>query len=177
MAFALKKSQPFAIKKADGTAVKVARLELFWDSTGARPAADLDGVAVEVGADGKVVDMQVCFYFNQKTNAMAYLKGDSRNGVSEDGKPDEVMQFDLGAMNASTTKVPVIVTIDEAVGRGHSFTSVANARVDLYDNDTNTLIATGNLTDLTGISALFGEFTRTADGFTFTLASEGSNLD
>lgn len=156
MALNLAKGAGLSLRKTNGSVLTRAIVELFWSPTGAKAPYDLDASALLASADltnandfGKSVgDHGVCFYGQPQTSAIQ-ASGDNKNGVSEEGKPDEVLTIDLTKVDANANVIPVFITIHEAAQRGQTFADVQDPHAILKDADTGEVLARVDLTGLT----------------------------
>ena len=155
MALNLAKGSGLSLRKSNGSVLTRAIVELFWSPTGAKAPYDLDATALLATADlanpndfGKSIgDDYVCFYGQPQTAAIK-SSGDNKNGVSEEGKPDEVLGIDLTQVPAHANVIPVFITIHEAQQRGQTFADVMDPHAILKDADTGEVLARVDLTGL-----------------------------
>jgi stress response protein SCP2 len=103
-----------------------------------------------------------------------HTKGDSRDGKEAD-KPDEIIVGDLSKIPANGDAVPLIITIFEATKRGQRFDQVPDAKAELFDDETNELLAVFPLAKLDpgSTAALFAVIRRDGAGWKIENASQG----
>jgi tellurium resistance protein TerD len=83
-------------------------------------------------------------------NCAMIHSGDNRNGQTAGDRPDEIINIFLDRMPAEANAIHILVTIDEAEARGQTFGMVNNAKVEIFDNDTNVCLAKYDLEGSTG---------------------------
>lgn len=191
MTLSVTKGSSLSVTKLSGAPLHKIRLELSWDppvnntskidpQTGRPFEFDYDITAVVVNSQGggplgKGIGEEYVCYFNQKTTPVfCHTKGDSTDGKVTD-KPDEIIEGDLSNIPANGDAVPLIITIYKAGERGQHFDQVPNAKADLFDNETNQLLATFPLAtlDAGSTSALFAVIKREGAGWKIENASQG----
>ena len=108
---------------------------------------DLDAEAFMLGADGKVLSDDWFIFYNQPMSPDGSCKhmGDNKDGSGVGD--DEVIQLQLSRVNPQVAKIAFVVSINEALQRGHNFGGVQNAYVRVVDKSTNKELIKFNLTD------------------------------
>jgi tellurium resistance protein TerD len=186
------KGSSLNVVKSNGNPLSRIRIELSWEpprnnASAIDPATrkpydyDYDITAVVVNSTagstplGKGIGEEHVCYFNQKTTpALAHTKGDSRDGAVAN-KPDEIIEGDLSKVPANGDAIPLIITIYEAIKRGQCFDQVADAKAEVFDNDTNELLGTFPLAalDAGSTAALFAVIRRDGAGWKIENVSQG----
>lgn len=181
MVLKVKKGSPVAIRKPNGQAVNKIRLELSWTPDGIKAPYDMDAIIFGLNAQGKVHTQQdICYWGQPLTSYAESVNGDNRNGVSKDGEPDEVYAVDLTKVPQEIVRIPLVINIDEAIARNQNMLDLKNAKIDLFDAETNELLITADhdSAKVTDTSVLFAVLFRQADGsFTFTLVNQGESRE
>lgn len=108
---------------------------------------DLDATAFMLGADGKVLSDEWMIFYNQTMSPDGSCKhlGDNKDGSGVGD--DEVIQLQLSRVNPQVAKIAFVISINEALQRGHNFGGVQNAYVRVVDKSTNRELIKFNLTD------------------------------
>lgn len=181
--------------KADGSSVNNLRLELSWKPNAFDGAQfDLDASAVILNDQGdpafpfgKALGPEYVLFYNSysRTNDGATVftdanvpkagkpsvpgaalihSGDNRTGAGQGA--DEVINVFLDRMPAEANAIHILVTIDEAEARKQNFGMVNDAKVEIYDNDTNELLANYDLESSTGgeTALLFVDIRKKSNG-------------
>lgn len=136
---------------------------LSWDETGTAPALDLDVSAFLLDDGGKVrQDFDFIFYNNRKSSCGSVRhSGDERAATSQGD--NETVLIDLENVPEQVQKITLVASIYKGEKRGQSFQHVQNARIHLFNRDTEQDIASYDLrargTDAT--ATIFGEIYRT----------------
>ena len=156
----LTKGQTVDLKKADGTSVSKIRTGLAWDVS-AGVAMDLDLFVVQKGKT-------VLFYGNKDSNPIPGIKlsDDNRTGAGEGD--DEFATMD--ATQTVDGEYFIGVAIYDAVSKGQTFASVNNAKVTVYNDETNEVLATYSITENGGAntSLIVGKVTDSGNNYLFT---------
>jgi tellurium resistance protein TerZ len=185
MTLSVTKGSSLSVTKSNGSPLHKIRLELSWEPPKANATGydfDYDITAVIVNSQapgagplGKGIGEEFVCYFNQKTTPVfCHTKGDSRDGKEAD-KPDEIIVGDLSKIPANGDAVPLIITIFEATKRGQRFDQVPDAKAELFDDETNELLAVFPLAKLDpgSTAALFAVIRRDGAGWKIENASQG----
>lgn len=171
----LKKGERTSLTKLNPNLDRV-RVCLGWD-VGNNTSYDLDASAFLLGANGKVVGDDWFVYYNQPMSPDGAVKslGDSRNGAG-DGD-DEVISVNLNQLNPQVDKIVFVVTINEALERGHNFGQIKNAYLRVVDESNNRELVRFNLTEFysTVTSLMVGELYKKGGEVRFNPLGEGKN--
>jgi tellurium resistance protein TerD len=169
MAINLEKGNKINLEKQSSTKLRKVRVGLGWDTSDTIGDCDLDvsvfGCAYNSAGDPKLIDEKFFVYFNNLVCPGGSIRhsGDSRTGAAEGD--DETIYFDLENIPTEIDEIPIIVTIYQAVARGHDFGQIKNAYVKVYNDETNEELSVYHLTtDCSGfISLQFGSLFKDAD--------------
>ena len=143
----LSKGQKVSLSKMN-SALDWIEVGLGWDvATNTAIPYDLDAEAFMLGADGKVLSDDWFIFYNQPMSPDGSCKhmGDNKDGSGVGD--DEVIQLQLSRVNPRVAKIAFVVSINEALQRGHNFGGVQNAYVRVVDKSTNKELIKFNLTD------------------------------
>ena len=143
----LSKGQKVSLSKMN-SALDMIEVGLGWDvATNTAIPYDLDAEAFMLGADGKVLSDDWFIFYNQPMSPDGSCKhmGDNKDGSGVGD--DEVIQLQLSRVNPQVAKIAFVVSINEALQRGHNFGGVKNAYVRVVDKSTNKELIKFNLTD------------------------------
>lgn len=173
MAISMNKGNKIAIQKDNG--INKAHFGLNWDVRKIPgPDYDLDFFFVLVGANGKAAygdNNNSLVFYNRKElpNKSVYVLEDNRTGAdtgSGAGYYDEQGFIVFKDVPSEVKEIIAAVSIYEYSERRQNFGQVNNARFDILNGETNTVIATGDLSEdmanYTGIICC--RFRREADG-------------
>ena len=143
----LSKGQKVSLSKNNPN-LDLIEVGLGWDvATNSAIPYDLDAEAFMLGADGKVLSDDWFIFYNQPMSPDGSCKhcGDNKdgNGVGD----DEVIQLQLSRVNPQVAKIAFVISINEALQRGHNFGGVQNAYVRVVDKSTGKELIKFNLTD------------------------------
>ena len=139
MTVPLTKNVVVPLVKADGTGITKVRLGLQWDAGALWPAADLDAFVVQKLPNG---DKNIAYFGNRTAISGVELSADNRTWQG-DGD-DEYAKFHAGT--TPDGEYTLCVNIFEAKSRNQSFQGVANAKVVVYNDETNEALAEYKLT-------------------------------
>ena len=143
----LSKGQKVSLSKMN-SALDWIEVGLGWDvAINTAIPYDLDAEAFMLGADGKVLSDDWFIFYNQPMSPDGSCKhmGDNKDGSGVGD--DEVIQLQLSRVNPQVAKIAFVVSINEALQRGHNFGGVQNAYVRVVDKSTNKELIKFNLTD------------------------------
>lgn len=174
MSVSLKKGASVNLSKKEPSLKKVL-IGLGWEiKTGNQ--LDLDASVFMLNAQGKTpADEYFVFYNNLKSpDGAVQHTGDNRSGVGDDD--DEMVLAHLPLINATVTDVVVVVSIHEAMARGHHFGLLTEAYIRLVDVDQNKEILRYDLdAEFSGYSDVeFGRLQRIAGEWYFKATGIGS---
>ena len=143
----LAKGQKVSLTKMNAN-LDMIEVGLGWDvAVNSAIPYDLDAEAFMLGANGKVIGDDWFIFYNQPMSPDGSCKhmGDNRDGSG--AGDDEVIQLQLSRVNPQVEKIAFVVSINEALERGHNFGGVQNAYVRVVDKSTNKELIKFNLTD------------------------------
>ena len=123
-------------------------------------------------------DNHFVFYNNKSTpNGSVVHSGDNRTGAG-DGD-DETILVDLSKLESEVAEISIIVTIHQAIQRGHTFGQLSSAYVRIYDDVTGTPIAEYDLDANYGkeTAVQFGSLVKTNGTWEFKAVGAGYTLD
>jgi tellurium resistance protein TerD len=175
----LSKGQKVSLTKMN-SALDMIEVGLGWDvSTTSAVPYDLDAEAFMLGADGKVLSDDWFIFYNQPMSPDGSCKhcGDNKNGQGVGD--DEVIQLQLSRVNPQVAKIAFVITINEALQRGHNFGGVQNAYVRVVDKATGNELIKFNLTDFFKevTSMTVGELYLKGGEWRFNAVGQGLNTD
>lgn len=175
----LSKGQKVSLSKMNA-ALDMIEVGLGWDvMTNSAVPYDLDAEAFMLGANGKVLSDDWFIFYNQPCSPDGSCRhmGDNKdgNGVGD----DEVIQLQLSRVNPQVAKIAFVVSINEALQRGHNFGGVQNAYVRVVDKSTNKELIKFNLTDYFKevTSMTVGELYLKNGEWRFNAVGQGLNTD
>ena len=175
----LSKGQKVSLSKMNA-ALDMIEVGLGWDvMTNSAVPYDLDAEAFMLGANGKVISDDWFIFYNQPCSPDGSCRhmGDNKdgNGVGD----DEVIQLHLSRVNPQVAKIAFVVSINEAIQRGHNFGGVQNAYVRVVDKSTNKELIKFNLTDYFKevTSMTVGELYLKNGEWRFNAVGQGLNTD
>lgn len=164
-------------KEAPG--LKNAWVGLGWDlnATDTGTSFDLDASVFMVGAAGKIPSDQYFVFYNNKNSPDASVQhlGDNRTG--EGAGDDELVEVDLGKVDASVQEIVFVVTIHEATQRRQNFGQVRNAYIRIADSMTEQEITRYELDEdfSTETAIEFGKLYRKDGSWRFQAVGQGYN--
>lgn len=175
----LSKGQKVSLTKMN-SALDLIEVGLGWDvSTTSAVPYDLDAEAFMLGADGKVLSDDWFIFYNQPMSPDGSCKhcGDNKNGQGVGD--DEVIQLQLSRVNPQVAKIAFVITINEALQRGHNFGGVQNAYVRVVDKSIGNELIKFNLTDFFKevTSMTVGELYLKGGEWRFNAVGQGLNTD
>jgi tellurium resistance protein TerD len=184
MTISLKKGEKISLEKV-APGLKRVRIETTWDKnvTDSGEKHDLDGSVVLLNdADKAIVNgLASLVWYNTDTNAQGVkasadgaiiYSGDNQDG---DGLIDETITIELAAVSDIVKKIAVLSSIDRAAEKRQNFGQVKNAKVVIFNDETNERIADYDLSeDASTETALnVGSFYRHTDGWRFAAIGTG----
>lgn len=114
------------------------QLRAGWDTSLSGTAVDIDIMSAEINTSDVGVDF--IYFGNMKSKDGAIkLSGDNRTG--EGSGWDETIFLDGGNLSSEVKRIPCIVSIYDAIGRGQNFGLVRNLKVQIFDETNNVAIA------------------------------------
>lgn len=175
----LSKGQKVSLSKNNPN-LDLIEVGLGWDvATNTAIPYDLDAEAFMLGADGKVLSDDWFIFYNQPMSPDGSCKhcGDNKdgNGVGD----DEVIQLQLSRVNPQVAKIAFVISINEALQRGHNFGGVQNAYVRVVDKATGNELIKFNLTDFFAdvTSMTVGELYLKGGEWRFNAVGQGLKTD
>ena len=161
-------------KEAPGlTAVTIG---LGWDvrtTTGAD--FDLDGSALMLGANGKVLSDQHFVFYNNLRSPDGSIEHTGDNLTGEGDGDDEVINVDLASVPPEVDSIVFPVSIYDADARSQSFGQVRNAFIRVVNRANGSEIARYDLSEdaSTETAMLFGELYRHGGDWKFRAIGQG----
>jgi len=136
----LNKGEGINLSKASPGLSKV-RVGLGWEASPLDLDASVFVCKLNAANEPKLVsDEHFIFYNNKSTpNGSVVHSGDNRTGAGEGD--DETIRIDLSKLEPEVAEISIIVTIHQAIERGHNFGELQSAYVRLYDDVTGAAIA------------------------------------
>lgn len=166
-----------------GRNIKRLKAVLDWKAQAAPgyPDFDLDVAVFSKDENDKVGSTDDVLFYNSPQNPDGTLSiynqaivhsGDERKGDKEE---DEVVTFDLEKLPSNKKTFSVVVHIYDCVKNNQTFGQVKDARVRLYDADTNEQLLVFDMTeDFSGFTSLHAfDIYRHGSEFKFNAKSEG----
>lgn len=161
-------------KEAPGlTAVTIG---LGWDArTTTGTDFDLDGSAIALGADKKVVSDQHFIFFNNLRSPDGSIEHTGDNLTGEGDGDDEQIKLDLAGMPPQVDSIVFPVSIYDADARSQSFGQVRNAYIRVINQAGGTEIARYDLSEdaSTETAMVFGELYRNGAEWKFRAIGQG----
>ena len=128
----IEKGQSLSLVKPDGSSIQKIRVGLSWDTADVGRNVDLDLFVIHKQSK-KVA------FFNDKTAIQGVILSDD-NQTGEGEGDDEFTQLD--ATKTDDGDYYIAVNIYDAKARNQSFNLVKNAKATIYNDETNSAIAT-----------------------------------
>ncbi|GEE00696.1 chemical-damaging agent resistance protein C [Gordonia spumicola] len=161
-------------KEAPGlTAVTIG---LGWDvRTTSGADFDLDGSALALGSNGKVLSDQHFIFYNNLRSPDGSIEHTGDNLTGEGDGDDESINVDLAGVPPEIQSIVFPVSIHDAVARGQSFGQVRNAFIRVVNRANGSEIARYDLTeDASSETAMsFGELYRYNGEWKFRAIGQG----
>ncbi|WP_072691621.1 TerD family protein [Rhodococcus marinonascens] len=161
-------------KEAPGlTAVAVG---LGWDvRTTSGQDFDLDGSAIALGADKKVVSDQHFVFFNNLKSPEGAIEHAGDNLTGGGDGDDEIIKVDLAAVPTNIESIVFPVSIYDAANRSQSFGQVTNAFIRIVNQADNSELARYDLSEdaATETAMVFGELYRNGSDWKFRAIGQG----
>jgi len=143
----LKKGQKVSLTKLSPNLNEIF-VGLGWDTNNnSQIPYDLDSNAFLLNSNGKIVGDEWFVFYNQPTSPDGSIshQGDNRTGAGTGD--DEIMNITLSRVSPQVSKIVFIVSINEAISRGHNFGQVSNAYIRVVDKQTGSELIRYNLTE------------------------------
>lgn len=115
--------------------VSIFRIGLAWDASAIQGKEfDLDAMAIQLNADGKLIDDKHIVFYNNLSDPEGAVKhsGDNKTGAG-DGD-DETITIDTTKILPEVAAIVVMMNIHEGISRGQNFGQVKNAKASVYEN-------------------------------------------
>lgn len=174
----LSKGEGINLSKASPGLSKV-RIGLGWEASPLDLDASVFVCKMNSANEPKLVsDNHFIFYNNKSTpNGSVIHSGDNRTGDG-DGD-DETIKVDLSKLESEVAEISVIVTIHEALARGHNFGKLSSAYIRIYNDETGEAIAEYDLDANFGqeTAVQFGSLVKTNGSWEFKAVGAGYKLD
>jgi tellurium resistance protein TerD len=174
MAISLKKGGRFDLSKK-APQLQKALIGLGWDVQPGK-TLDLDVSVFMLGANGKIPRDEFFVFYNNLNSPDGSVKhtGDNRTGQGDDD--DESLLLHLPRVSEDVQELVVILSIHEAVERGHHFGLLQNAYIRLWDVEGKKEVLRYTLEDAFGGSSdvEFGRIVRVPGGWEFVATGMGS---
>lgn len=115
--------------------VSIFRVGLAWDAS-AVPGKefDLDALAIELNADGKLADDKHIVFYNNLTDPEGAVKHSGDNKTGEGAGDDETITIDTTKVLPEVAAIVVMMNIHDGIARGQNFGQVKNAKASVYEN-------------------------------------------
>ncbi len=140
MAIQIEKRKPISIIKEEPGLNKIIA-GLGWDpATVNGHTVDLDLSLFMLGANGKLIADEYFIFYNNDTSpdGAAHYPSDSRGGESEGD--DEIIQINLSKISSQVEFLYFAVTIDQSEERGHYFSHVQRAYINIRNAVDNSIL-------------------------------------
>ncbi|WOC12309.1 TerD family protein [Gordonia sp. MP11Mi] len=149
---------------------------LGWDARSTTGADfDLDGSALILGADGKVLSDQHFVFYNNLRSPDGSVEHTGDNLTGEGDGDDESINVDLAAVPPNIQSIVFPVSIHEADARGQSFGQVRNAFIRVVNRANGSEVARYDLSEdaSSETAMLFGELYRNNADWKFRAIGQG----
>jgi stress response protein SCP2 len=179
MGVSLRKGQKFSLSKINASLDNIM-VGLGWDVTQQSSIPhDLDVQVFMLGANDKVIGDDWFVFYNKLVSPDGSVRhsGDNRTGIGSGD--DEVIMIQLSRVTPEVQKLVFVVTVSEALERGHNFGQVSNAYIRIVDQSTNNEIMRYNLTEYYSsvISMVVGEVYKHNNEWKFNPVGDGTADD
>ena len=161
----LSKGENLNLSKEHATVTKY-RVGLGWKAADSGSNSyDLDGSVCLLNADHKLMGDEFVCYFRQKDIPGVHHHGDNLTGGTGTSD-DEQIDINLAALPANTSEAVLFVNIYQAIEKRQNFGQVSNAYIQLYNAETNEVLARYNLEEEFASATLvhFGSIKKTEAG-------------
>ncbi|MCF8607370.1 TerD family protein [Gordonia sp. HY442] len=175
MSVSLSKGGNVSLSKEAPGLTSVA-IGLGWDARSTTGADfDLDGSALILGADGKVLSDQHFVFYNNLRSPDGSVEHTGDNLTGEGDGDDESINVDLAAVPPNIQSIVFPVSIHDADVRGQSFGQVSNAFIRVVNRANGSEVARYDLTEdaSTETAMLFGELYRHNADWKFRAIGQG----
>ena len=175
MSVSLSKGGNVSLSKEAPGLTSVA-IGLGWDARSTTGADfDLDGSALILGADGKVLSDQHFVFYNNLRSPDGAIEHTGDNLTGEGDGDDESINVDLAAVPPNVQSIVFPVSIHEADVRGQSFGQVRNAFIRVVNRANSSEVARYDLSEdaSSETAMLFGELYRHNADWKFRAIGQG----
>ncbi|MGO3325586.1 TerD family protein [Gordonia sp. (in: high G+C Gram-positive bacteria)] len=175
MSVSLSKGGNVSLSKEAPGLTSVA-IGLGWDARSTTGADfDLDGSALILGADGKVLSDQHFVFYNNLRSPDGAIEHTGDNLTGEGDGDDESINVDLAAVPPNVQSIVFPVSIHDADVRGQSFGQVRNAFIRVVNRANGSEVARYDLTEdaSSETAMLFGELYRHNADWKFRAIGQG----
>ena len=140
MGIQLTKGGRFNLSK-EAPNLKNVAIALGWQVSQSGQSYDIDASVFMLGTDGRIPDEKYFVFYNNLKSLDGSLKhsGDNRTGQGEGD--DETVYVDLAKVNPDIQALVFVVTIHEGQEKRQKFSSVKNAFIRLYNQETKSELA------------------------------------
>jgi len=175
----LKKGQKVSLTKMNAALDNIL-VGLGWDvSQNSNVQCDLDVEVFMLGQDGKIIGDDWFVFYNKLVSPDGSVRhsGDNRTGAGSGD--DETINIQLSRVNPQVAKLIFVVTIGEAMERGHNFGQVSNAYIRIVDQSSGMELVRYNLTEYyqNVISMMVGEVYKHNNEWKFNPIGDGTSDD
>lgn len=163
-------------KEAGPTGLTDVVVGLGWDArTTTGTEFDLDGSAIVVDANGKVIDDKYFVFYGNLASPDGTVQHTGDNLTGEGDGDDEQIKIGLSGLPAQADKVVVAVSIYDAETRQQSFGQVRNAFIRVINANGGTELARYDLSEdaSTETAMIFGEVYRNGAEWKFRAVGQG----
>ena len=174
----LQKGQKVSLSKMNGALDQVL-VGLGWDTSPNAIPHDLDVEVFMLGANDKVVGNDWFVFYNQLVSPDGSVRHSGDNKTGDAVGDDETINVSLSRVSPQVSKLVFVVTINDAIQRGHNFSQIRNAYIRIVDMASNKELVRFNLTDYypNVISMMVGELYRYNDEWKFNPIGDGTSDD
>ena len=171
----LQKNESFNLTK-DSDFLKKVRIEMSWQTPdNVFPAYDADISAFCLGSNQKLISDEGFIFYNQ----LSTPDGSIVKSADELTGGVESIDINIETLSPAISEISLIVTLHKAKARKQSLDKVRNAKLDIFNIDSDELIATFALDAADpGATALqVGSFYQTEEGFIFQAINKSYVLE
>lgn len=138
---------------------------------------DLDASIFMLGYNKKLPQDEFFIFYNNLRSPDGSVEhtGDNRSGEGEGD--DELILADLNSIDRKVNEIPVVVSIHDAIARGHHFGLLKDAYIRVYDVENNKEILRYDLDESNpqNTDVEFGKLVRDSNDWRFIASGIGSN--
>lgn len=177
MAIILEKGGSFNLTQKEPNLQKIM-IGLGWEKKPNNPI-DLDASVFMIKASGKLPADEYFVFYNNLISPDEAVKhtGDNRTGIGEDD--DEMILANLPLISPTIEQILVIVSVNEAITRGHHFGMLNRAFIRLVDIEAKKEILRydlgSNFSSFTEME--FGKLKKVNGDWNFMASGVGSNIE